>query len=470
MKKMGELSDHKAVGTDGFTALGHKAYEMAAEIGEFLAGGGDYQTKSPLSQFDDTRTLATFTKSKNDRVHMLGDVSVTEHMMGPGSAAMDMPTDRSKVISGIWFKWLIHKQCKTTGRQVPRQFQMKGWELKAVAEISRECKFVGPIGYDDEGARNYSDGGKDTDKADFWCEGEKVYNDLQLKALLDDSTSGGLEAVPIEFDAALILTPILTGELFPLVSITNVTRRRIEAASMSNPTVYWGSSEGSAINLFDTDGFISAFDNSIFPVTGAMELGRDFMSDSPLDIGGVVQNRYGQVFRAEMDDVIATGDGTTQPEGIFTASGVTTINAAGGAGAAPQVGDYESLYFDVGKAFRQEAGNRFVYVGTDTSYKRARGIPVDSSNDARRIFGLNQKDYTVFDNRYRVNSTVGNANIAGVAMNRYRMYRRQGLEVRIVNDDRESVRRNTELVVVRARFGGALDHSSAMVKMTDAQA
>lgn len=455
---------HKPVvetkGGDG-SSLGAKAYGTAA------ANGGDpddaqkdfqVRVKSVVERFDDSRTAATWDKSGNELMSkMFAGRSITSHMNGAGVGVLDMPNDRSKAIAGAWFKHLVNKAYRSQGRSVPWQFKMTEQDDMLVKYAVHESKFVGPIQYH---------GGE---SAGYWCEGEKVADGYWQKTLLDDSTSGGLEAVPIEFDAAVILTPLLVGELFPLVDVTQVTRRRIEATKIGNPTIGWGTSEGTSVGLFDTDGYVSAFDNNIYPVTGAMEVGKDIQSDSPLALGNIIVSRYGEVFKQEMDNVIANGNGTDRPTGIFQTSGVSSIGATNGTSGPPTIGDYEALMFGVAKEFRQEAGNRFVFLSTDTSYKRARGIAVDTSNDARRIFGMNEMSYTLFDMPYRVNSSAGNSAQAAVCLNRYRLYRRAGLEVTVVTNDRESARKNTDLIVVRARFGGGLDHASAMAKHTNAQ-
>lgn len=452
-----------SAGTAG-TSAAQKGYAMAANAGTAATfeSDGDFnvRVKSVVENFRDVKTAATWDKSNNEFLRKeFGGRSVNEFWSGAGvSGSVDMPTERSKAISGAWFKHLVNKAYRKAGRQVPYEFQLKDLDRKLIEYAVHECKFVGPIGY--------HGGDRDSDNADFWCEGLKLESDLMKKAILDDSTSGGLEAVPIEFDANLILTPLLTGELFPLVDVRQVTRRRIEGTKMSNPTLSWGTASGSTISLFDTDSFISAFDNTIYPVAGAMEVGRDFLSDSPLDIGNVIVQRYGQAFLKELDTVIAEGNGTSQPEGLFTASGVSTVTPAGGNGTAQQVGDYESLYFNIAKEFRTEPGARFIYLANDTTYKRARGIPVDTSNDARRIFGMEQGDYRIFGHPFRVVGALDNAQIAGVMINRYVMYRRAGLEVRVVTEDGTLARQDKQLIVVRARFGGSLNHSSAMVKIT----
>lgn len=458
-----------------------KAYAAGGSAGGDAGGVAEVRVdvKSVVECYDDTRTAATWDKSQNEYLaKAFGGRNVAEFSQGVGAGPVDMPTNRSLAITGAWFKHLINKQCREEGRQVPWQFRMTEHDRKLCQYAAHESRFVGPIGYKGKAAVNYSDVGEDTDAADQWCEGVRLRElsngDYWTKAILDDSTSGGLEAVPIEFDANFILTPLLNSQLFPLVDQVTVTRRRQEGVKIGNPTMTWGTSEGTPISLFNTDGFITAFDTNIYPVTGALELGKDFMSDSPLAIGQIVQKLYGERFKQEMDNVIANGNGTNRPEGLFIASGVSTVSPAVAAGA-PQVGDYEGLMFGVGLEFLQEAGmppnSRAVFLGTQTAYQRARSIPVDSSADARRIFGIeNEMSYTLFGFRYAINASAGNAKIGFFCLNRYRLYRRAGLEIRMVRDDRESMLRNTELIVCRARFGGALTHSSAGTKITNAQA
>lgn len=453
--KSGDGAQTKAAAADASATAGvaQKAFAAAAAAqGDPAASADDarIRVKSVVEQFDDSRTAATWDKSGNIRnAKHLGGRSITENWENYG--AIDMPTRRSKALAGAWFKHMVNRAAR--GKGVQPVFKMTELDRQLVEYAVHECSFYGPVGEDG-----------------YEYEGTKLFTDLHRKTLLDDSTSGGLEAVPIEFDAAFILTPLLTGELFPLVTVTQVTRRRIEATKIGNPTLGWGTAEGTAIGLFDTDSLVSAFDNTIYPVSGAMEIGRDMLADSPLDIGGIVVQRYGQAFLKEMDTVIAEGNGTNQPTGIMTTSGYTSVTPSGGAGAAQTVGDYEALYFNIAKEYRTEPGARFIYLSTDTSYKRARGIPVDSSNDQRRVFGMDQTDYMLFGHPYRVCSSLDNAQIAGVCINRFRLYRRAGLEVRIVTEDASLARANTQLIVVRARFGGAMEQAGAMVAITTGQA
>lgn len=292
---------------------------------------------------------------------------------------------------------------------------------------------------------------------------------VDVKALLNDSASGGTELVPEWFDMNIVTFPLLHSELFPFVDLVPVPRgASVEGASIGNPSVGWSYEEGTSIGLFDTSALVAAIDTDIHPVTAAIEVGRDLMADSVAAVGKIIEQNIGQSMAAELDNVIANGDGTSQPQGIFNASGITTVNSAGGAGADPQVDDYEALVFAIGKQYRRPQFN-CCYIANDTTYSRARGVPL-ASDDARRIFGMDQQSYTVFGWPYRIQNDIANSKIAFGAMSRYRMYRRQGQEVRWVTEDAELARKNQSLLIVRGRYGGKIVDANAWAKITDAKA
>lgn len=289
------------------------------------------------------------------------------------------------------------------------------------------------------------------------------------KTLLDDVTSGGLEATPAVFDANLITFPLLSGELFPLVDLQDVPRgRRIEGASIGNPSVQWGTSEGTEADLFDTADLIAGIDTNIFNVTCAVEVGLDFLSDSPANVGSTLTSNIGQRLAAELDRIIAKGDGVTQPQGLTLASGTITCNSVSGSGGPLKVSDFESLMFSVPKQYRN-AGFRPAFISNDTTYSRARGIAVGAS-DQRRIFGTdNEQSYTLLGQRYAVNNDLPNNLIMFACLAKYRIYRRLGMTVKFETGGKELSRRNVGLLIVRARFGGRLIDGNACSKMTDAQ-
>lgn len=373
--------------------------------------------------------------------------------------ALDMPSDRDKAIAGAYFKFALASSCPEAlhSHMIPRGLRMTDHDKDLIEWAKRNSSWVGVLNPRD-------------DAYDWGLEiNRRRLNDLEMKALIDDSTSGGIEIAPIEFDDMLVTTPVLFGELFPLVNVVNVTRgRRMKGGAIGNPTITSGTAEGTAITVFDTTSLVSAFDTTIYNAVGALEIGMDFEEDSPTNVGDIIMMKYGEKYMEWLDRVIGSGDGTTEPTGIFTASGTTLVPTDNGVGGPPTVSDYEALMFGVSKAYRNSKGNRNVFLGNDTSYRRARGIAV-SPTDERRVFGLTHGDYRMLDTPYKVQNNLTNSQIGYCNMGWYRLYRRLGVSVRVETQGQTLALKNTRLIVCRARFGGKPEAGGAFAVSTDAQ-
>lgn len=304
-----------------------------------------------------------------------------------------------------------------------------------------------------------------------WCEGgnDKGENAIhrrklqpsEVKALLDDSTSGGVNAVPLVYDDAVITTSILYGELFPFVNLTDLSRgQQIHAYQIGRPTLQANVNEGTAISLFDTTAFISSLDTTIYTAVGALEIGLDWQEDSPVNIGAMVVFEFGQAAKNYLDKVIAVGDGTTQPTGIFTATNTNLVPSTTGVGAPLSAGDFQSLYFGITKAERNRTPAYWCFVGSDGTYQRSENIPVGPS-DARRLFnssGVNAElgigSYNRLGYPYKVCGDCTDSQMAYANLKRYRMYRRLGMNMRYETAGQTLALKNTAVVVFRMRFGG----------------
>lgn len=324
---------------------------------------------------------------------------------------------------------------------------------------------------------------------DSWCGkvGSEFYDEITgdkgVKALIDDSLSGGLEITPIQFDDQVITYPLLNGELFPYVDLQPIGRgRRIEGASIQNVTMSWGGGDTQDIALFSTSSMVSALDTTVMCVDGCIEIGRDFMSDSPINIGNVLTGLVGERLDAELDKKIAVGNGTTEPEGLFSASGITTINTDNGTAGPMTLNDLYSLYLTgLPKQYRS-ANYNVAFVSNDVTYARSRSkVTIDphgaSGTDIRSALdplmsnfaGNVANGYSALGVPWRVQPDIANGKCAAVCLKKYRMYRRLGLDMRFETAGKTLARSNTVLLVFRARFGGRLMDGSAMAKWTNGQ-
>jgi HK97 family phage major capsid protein len=289
---------------------------------------------------------------------------------------------------------------------------------------------------------------------------------LRVKSLINDATSGGIEINPAWFDTNLVSFPLLSGELLPMVTFRDVPRAAsVESASIGNPTMTWGINDATNIPQFNTAGIVSEINTTIHTVTCRLEVGRDFLSDAVADVGRQLTENVGARLAEEFDRVIAVGSGSSEPEGIFTASSLGSVNSDNGTSGPPTIDDYEALLFGVPKQYRN---GRCCFVGADLSYQRARGISV-SDTDQRRVFGMDHESYVLLGRPYKINNSIPANKIAFGDLGRYRFYRRLGMQVEWHTQGEELARRNMAMLIVRARVGGRVMDPNAFAVTTDAQ-
>lgn len=314
---------------------------------------------------------------------------------------------------------------------------------------------------------------------DPWCglvgtEWKTGMRGAEVKALLDDGSgglSGGIGINPIFFDTEIVTHPLLNGELLPFVEVNNVPRgAMVDGAAIGTPTVIWNNAEGTAQDLFDTSGLVNGWGKSIHPVGIYVEIGRDLMADSPVDIGQTLTAVIGERFAAELDKVIAIGNGSTQPEGIFHASSVNAINSTNGSGGPMVVADLENLSFGIGKQYRVPSWKP-CFVCNDQDYRRGRAIPWGAGTAftaQARALGSDYSAYKLLEWDCKIQNDIPQNSIAFGCLRKYRMYRRQGLEMRFVTDGQQLTQKNTVLLACRARYGGFVADPAAFAVMTDA--
>ena len=388
-------------------------------------------------------------KTTKDGLHPLAGELVKDYTDGGDGRVLESASERDKAVAGAFSKFLVAR------------ILQKGLGGRAFAQLKQHDQELLLFAAHNMKWRGASDGDNYADIKD------RKLNPGEIKALIDDSTSGGLEAVPIVFDDMVIQTPLLYGELYPLVNTVPLDRgRRVEGVSVGTVTGSWNGVDATAITLFTTTSFVAAFDTTVFRWQGAIHIGRDFLADSPVDFGALVTQQYGERLLEDLDDVIATGNGTTQPEGVITKSGTTSVNFAG----STTITAYESLRFGVDKAEHRGAYDRTaVFCGTETSYARAHGIPVGAS-DARRLGGMDYDSYRWMNRPFKINESLTNAQIFYAVLGRYRMYRRRGLTLEMSTEGDTLIRNNSLLIAAAARYGGQLERGACAAVTTTAPA
>ena len=237
-----------------------------AELLLKAAGGGGITVKSVATQYSgDTRTLKHF---KTDESFKL-----------PNGREPQTQSDLNAAKSGAYYKMLAKKA------GIPVVLSEHEQEL---LELCYQDKWAGDFGGQYQGAE---------------------IDGTRMKTVLNDAVSGGQYASPYFVDIDLITRPVLTAEIFPYCDIRDIPRgAAVFGSSMQNPAVVWGTPEGTSLAPFDTSSLISAFDTTIFPVTAAITVGRDFLQDSPMNVGAAITEQIGLKLAESLDTVVAVGN------------------------------------------------------------------------------------------------------------------------------------------------------------------
>lgn len=408
------------------------------------------KTKTSPAALKGTKAGALFNGARvKDASERLSDVkSVVKGRDGNalrwGAKTVETASERDNATVGVWFKHTL-KRAGVPG------IVFSEWEKSLFAELVQKGRWVG------EAAGTYYGGGSPDD----------YVPNAVVKSLLDDTTSGGIYLNPAVFDANVITYPLLHSELLPFIDLVPVTGRRVQGATMGNMSLTWGSAAGQAIQPLNTSSLVGDLSTPVFPLSGAIEIGNDLLADSPVNIGATVTGLYGEKQKAELDRVVVNGNGTNEPAGITNTSGLVTVSSDNGAGGPPTVSDYEGLLFGVGKQYRAKDWNP-VFIGNDTSYRRARGIPV-GAGDERRVFGMDHETYTLLNHRYAISNDLSNAKVVFGCLKRFRLYQAHGTEVVVERGGRQLALTNQTLIVLRSRFGGKVVDANSFAISTDMQ-
>ena len=304
---------------------------------------------------------------------------------------------------------------------------------------------------------------------------------MRMKDLLSDSVSGGTNAVPFWFDVDLVSFPLLQGELFPYVDVQNVPRREQRSRGIGRESHRHVGRCRRHGNEPVRHVVIHRGDRQHdFPGHVPITVGRDFLADSPAQVGMPSCENIGQRLGNELDKIVAVGNGTTQPTGIFLASGTDSVNAANTTSGRRSSRTTAGLLFGIGKQYRNAMG-RCCFISNDMSYQRSRNLQVAQSItpysggtaailNQLPLMGIDSFNaYTGLGWPWRISPSCANGEIAFGAMAKYRMSRRLGFEIRWITEGLELAHRNEVALIVRGRFGGQPIDTNAFAVQTDGQ-
>ena len=144
-----------------------------------------------------------------------------------------------------------------------------------------------------------------------------------LKRALSTLDSAGGYTIPPGFVAELIKDAERPNSLFGIVRKVPVGQTSGSVPRvLSNASVTWGT-EGNDIDEGDPAFTETAY--AINRLNALAKLTRELVEDSGIDIVGTVSDLFSEAISQERDKMIAIGNGTGKPLGIYSATGIINV-------------------------------------------------------------------------------------------------------------------------------------------------
>jgi len=197
-----------------------------------------------------------------------------------------------------------------------------------------------------------------------WIEGDQA----QVKALSEGSDAAGGYLVPDELRGEVVQRAKEASRLSKLVRRIGCRSNAVKVPTLATDvSVYWGS-EGSSFT--ESDPVLGQKSITIHRLNALTKISRELVADAGIDLVDYLSTLFAEAVAVEEDRVIAVGDGSTQPEGLYSAAGVQAYDVAGAI-------DYDALvdlYYTLPGRYRDRA----VWLGHDDVFKSVRKL-VDSA-------------------------------------------------------------------------------------------
>lgn len=147
------------------------------------------------------------------------------------------------------------------------------------------------------------------------------------KALSEAAGSAGGYLVPEDFRAEVIRRLLEGSELYPCVTVIPTKRDAGEIPKLTTGvSMTWEDTENTAFT--DSDPTFGQLSYSIHRMNAICRTSRELLEDSAIDLAGLLTQLFTEAVASERDRVIAVGDGSTQPQGIYSANITQSVSVS----------------------------------------------------------------------------------------------------------------------------------------------
>ena len=153
-------------------------------------------------------------------------------------------------------------------------------------------------------------------------------DDLVRKALSEGSDGAGGYLVPADYQGELLKRLPALSECFPYVRVVPVVSDSGEYPKLDTDVqITWGRAENDDIDI--TDPSFTHLTWTIRNMSAITYMSRELVDDANPGIVETITGLFAEAVAAERDKMIVLGNGSSQPQGIYSAAGLSAVAVDG---------------------------------------------------------------------------------------------------------------------------------------------
>ena len=282
-------------------------------------------------------------------------------------------------------------------------------------------------------------------------------DEIVRKALSEGSESAGGYLVPAEYRAELIRRLPELSEVFSYVRKVPVISDSGQFPKLdTDVAITWGRAENAAIT--ETDPAFTNLTWTVRNMSAITYLSRELASDANPNIVDTITALFSEAVAAERDKMIAIGDGATQPEGIYSASGLSSVAVGGALTYAKLV----ELKFELKRKYHRTAR----WILSSTNLQRITSITDDNNLPIFRDALVAGETPRILGKSYSIQDDLPDSVIFFGDPAQYLWFDREQMVIESTTTGGDTFKKHQTAIKVVERCDGKLALAEAFVKAT----
>ena len=283
---------------------------------------------------------------------------------------------------------------------------------------------------------------------------------FEVKAMSEGTTTAGGYLVPDDERMEIIKRAVALTQLYPTCKRYQTTRDAVKTPSLTTDVeVSWDEAENASFD--ESDPALGQTSFTIHRMNALTYFSRELVADSVINVVEMVRELFAETVGAERDKMIVVGDGSNQPEGIFSASGITTVSAIGDVGYATLLEMDETVL----EQYRTDP--TCCWITNQTVRRYLRGITDDNDRPLFESPFERGAPYMFMDHPIHVNANVPTGEIWLGPLSKYWVMDREQLGFETTTTGGDTFKKHQVALKLWERWDGKLTYkTSCMVKGT----